>query len=287
MKGKIMAKTKLAKSQRVTVSKRKLSETADEMEQLAVVTAVDGELKVMDGSEKMAEAADLAATGAVLMGKGASDLTRAEDEKIMAGRMAVVSEVVGAAGVTDIEEGIEMLAASEDVNVVSALMGLMSLEDIEHGLELARLSGEMQTAGELVEAIKMPVLAGFLTKRSARLHEMSLEQIRTAVSTKAVSQVLSTAGKKIEALGENEMDEGVTRLTISTVVKEESAAISRASDELGVKGFEEVVVGAEVGRLARAQAMESAAEISNGSAQVGAALALQEVATSLKKKSEK
>lgn len=210
----------------------------------------------------------MAATGAVLMGKGASDLTRAQDVKVMSDRMAVLGDVVGAAGITDIEEGVAMLAASEDVNVVSALMGLMSLEDIEHGLELARLSGEMLTAGELVQAIQMPVLAGFLTKRSARLHEMSLEQIRTAVSTKAVSQVLSAAGSKMEALGANEMNEGVTRLTMSAVAREESAAMSEASDELATKGFEEVVVGAEVGRLARAQAMESAAEISSGSAAV-------------------
>jgi enoyl reductase-like protein len=229
----------------------------------------------------------MAATGVVLIGKGASDLTRAEDERLMADRMCVLSQVVGAAGITDIEKGVEMLAASEDVNVVSALMGLMSLDDIEHGLELARLSGEMQTAGELVEAIRMPVLAGFLTKRSARLHEMSMEQIRNAVSTKAVSQVLSAAGKKIEALGENEMDEGVTRLAVSAVAKEESAAMSKASGELAVQGFEEVVVSAEVGRLARVQAMEGAAEISDGSTAVGAALAMEEVATSLKKKSEK
>jgi hypothetical protein len=282
-----MAKNKLAKPQRVSVSRRKLGETADAMEQVAVVTAVAGEMELIDGAEKLDEAAAMAATGAVLMGKGASDLTRAEDEQLMAGRMAVLSDVVGAAGITDIEEGVEMLAASEDVNVVSALMGLMSLDDIEHGLELARLSGEMQTAGELVEAIKMPVLAGFLSKRSARLHEMSIEQIRIAVSTKAVSQVLAAAGKKIESLGENEMDEGVTRLTMSALAREESAAMSNASDELAARGFEEVVVGAEVGRLARAQAMESAAEISSGSAAVGAALAMDEVATSLRKKSEK
>jgi hypothetical protein len=74
---------------------------------------------------------------------------------------------------------------------------------------------------------------------------------------------------------------------MSAIAKEESAAMSNASDELAVKGFEEVVVGAEVGKLARAQAMESAAEISSGSAAVGAALAMNEVATSLKKKSEK
>jgi hypothetical protein len=62
--------------------------------------------------------------------------------------------------------------------------------------------------------------------------------------------------------------------------------MSRASDELAVKGFEEVVIGAEVGKVARDEAMQSAAEISSGSAAVGAALAMDEVATTLKKKSE-
>ena len=77
-------------------------------------------------------------------------------------------------------------------------MGLMSLDDIEHWPGTGPpFSGEMQTAGELVEAIKMPVLAGFwVTKRSARLHDMSLEQIRIAVSTKAVSQVLADAERR-------------------------------------------------------------------------------------------
>jgi len=281
-----VAKNKPTKSKRVSVSKRKLNETADEMEQVAVVAAVAGEVEMIEGAQRLDEAADMAATGALLMGKGASDLTRAEDEKLMSDRMAVLSDVVSAAGMVDIEEGVEMLAASEDVNVVSALMGLMSLDDIDHGLELARLSGEMQVAGELVEAIKMPVLAGFLSQRSSRLHDMSLEQIRIALSTKAISQVLAAAGKKIETLGENEMDEGATRLVVSAVASEESAAMSRASDELAVKGFEEVVIGAEVGKVARDEAMQSAAEISSGSAAVGAALTMDEVATALKKKSE-
>jgi hypothetical protein len=46
-----MAKNKLAKPQRVSVSKRKLSETADAMEQTAVVAAVAGEMEMIDGAE--------------------------------------------------------------------------------------------------------------------------------------------------------------------------------------------------------------------------------------------
>ena len=281
-----MAKNKPAKAQRVSVSKRKLNETAGAMEQAAVLAAVTGEKEVIQGAERLDAAADMAAAGAVLMGKGASDLTKAEDAKLMSERMAVLSDVVSAAGSADIAQGAAMLAASEDVNVMSALVGLMSLEDIEHGMELARLSGEMRTAGELVDSLKMPVLSLFLAKRAARLHDMSVEQVRSAMSTHVVAEVLAAAGKKINALGENEMDEGVTRLTVSAVVSEESAAMAKASNELAVQGLEEIAVGAEVGKAARLEAMESAAEISTGSATVGAALTMDEVATSLKKKGE-
>lgn len=282
-----MAKSnKPVKSRRVSVSRRKLNETAGALEQVAVVTAVAGEQEMIQGAERLGTAADMAAAGAVLTGKGASDLTKAQDTKLMSERMAVLSEVVSVAGAADVAQGAAMLAASEDVNVMSALVGLMSLDDIEHGMELARLSGEMRTAGELISSLKMPVLSMFLSKRAARLHDMSLEQVRQAISTRAMAEVLASAGQKITALGENEMEEGVARLTVSAVVSEESAAMSKASSELAVQGLEEIAIGAEVGKAARAEAMESAAEISAGSAAVGAALAMEEVATSLKKKSE-
>lgn len=282
-----MAKTnKPAKSQRVSVSRRKLNDTAGAIEQAAVVAAVAGEQEVIQGAQRLDNAADMAAAGAVIIGKGASDLTKAEDVKLMSERMAVLSDVVSAAGAADVAQGAAMLAASEDVTVMSALVGLMSLDDIEHGMELARLSGEMRTAGDLVDGLKMPVLSIFLAKRAERLHEMSLDQVRLAMSRRAVSEVLASAGQKINALGENEMDEGVTRLTVSAVVSEESAAYSKASGELAAQGMEEILMGAEVGKAARQEAMESAAEISTGSAVVGAALAMDEVANSLKKKSE-
>jgi hypothetical protein len=282
-----MAKNKLAKPQRVSVSKRKLNEKADELETSAVVAGIQGELETIHGAKRLDAATDLAAAGAVVMGKGASDLTRAEDTRLMSERMAVLSEVVSAAGAADVAQGAAMLAASEDVSVMSALVGLMSADDIEHGLELARLSGEMQTAGELIESLKMPVLSVFLARRAARLHEMSVEQIRMALSTRAVSDVLASAGQKMSTLGENEMEEGVARLTVSAVVSEESVAMANASNELAAQGLEEIVAGAEIGRAARVEVMESANQISTGSAAVGASLAMEEVAATLRKKSEK
>jgi hypothetical protein len=163
---------------------------------------------------------------------------------------------------------------------------MMSVDDLDHGLELARLSGELQTVREIIESLEMPVLAAFLSKRATRLHELSVEQIRLAIATDGVSQLLSGTGERISTLGENEVEEGVARLKVSEAASEESAAMSKASQDLAYQGIQEVALAEESARAARAAAMEGAAEISTGSAVVGAALAVDEVATTIKKKSE-
>jgi len=202
-------------SQQLSVNKQKLAETADEMEKAAVTAAIAGQQEAIVGAKRIQAAGDMVHDSAVMIARGASDVTQAVDEQVMSERMAVLSEVVGVAGVVDIAEGAEMLAQSDDVGVLSALVGMMSEDDLEHGLELARLSGELQTAGELVDELRMPVLSAFLTDRAARLHEMSLEQIHIAISTEGVSQLLASAGTKIGALGENEVAEGITRLVVA------------------------------------------------------------------------
>jgi hypothetical protein len=163
---------------------------------------------------------------------------------------------------------------------------MMSEDDLEHGLELARLSGELQTAGELVDELRMPVLSAFLTDRAARLHEMSLEQIHIAISTEGVSQLLASAGTKIGALGENEVAEGITRLVVADAAAAESAAMADASVKLAEKGIDEMMTGGDLAQVARMEVAEGAAELSAGSAVVGAAMAIDNVANTLKEKSE-
>jgi hypothetical protein len=277
---------KATKSRRVSISKRKLAETADEMEGAAIVAAITGEQEVIHGADQLKEASEMDAIGTAFIAKGASDLTRAEDEKVVSQRMAVLSDVVATAGVVDVTEGAEMLAASEDVGVMSALVGMMSRDDIEHGLELARLSGELHTASDILGAMKMPVMAAFLTERAVRLHEMSIEQIRIAISTDGVSQILSGAEKRINTLGENEVEEGLVRMAVSEAVSAESAARSYASEDLAVQGIEEMVIGSQVSEAAREEAVQGAAEISSGSAVIGAAIAMDDMAAALKEKSE-
>ncbi|NJD58227.1 MAG: hypothetical protein C3F13_19565 [Anaerolineales bacterium] len=277
---------KSTKRQRVTVSKNKLAATANDIEDAAIAAAISGEQEAIQGANKLKEAAQIGAVGTDFIAQGASDLTRAAYERIMSERMAVLSEVVATAGVVDVAEGAEMLAASEDVGVVSALVGMMSLGDLEHGMELARLSGELYTAGEIIEALKMPVLSLFLGNRAARLHEMSVEQIRIAMSTDGISKALAATGQKINALGQNEVEEGILRMSTSEAVSVESARLSEASDELAVQGITELVIGNEVRETAKLTAVEGASEISSGAAVMGAALAMDEIAETLKEKSK-
>jgi hypothetical protein len=281
-----MTGEKTTKSKRVSISKRKLADSAGEIENVAAAAAIIGGQEAAIGAERLEAAEDMAAAGAVLLAQGASNVTQAVDQKIMSDRMAVLSDAVAVAGMVDVAEGVEILARSEDVSVMSALVGMMSSDGIEHGMELARLSGELQTASEMVEALQMPVLANLLSRRAARLHEMSIEQIRLAISTNGVSKILAAAGQQISELGENEVEEGMTRLTVSRAASEESAAMSKASDDLAGQGIEEMILAEKVGQTARLEANEGASEISAGAAVVGAAVAMDQVAATIKKQSE-
>ena len=78
---------------------------------LRCITAVAGEMEVIKALSIWTRQRIWLQLSAVLIGKGASNVARAEDEKLMSDRMAVVSEVVGAAGMADITQGVEMLAA--------------------------------------------------------------------------------------------------------------------------------------------------------------------------------
>ncbi len=281
-----MTNNKLSESQDVTIRKSELADTAAEMEQAAVAAAIVGQQEAVHGAKRIESAGQLAADGQTLLVAGARDVPRAMDEKLVSDRLAVIGEAVAVAGVVDVAEGAAMLAESEDVGVMSALVGMMSKDDLDHGLELARLAGELLTVSDIVEELQMPVLADFLAERSDRLHAMSLEQIHIAASTEGVSQLLASSGTRISHMGDNEVEEGMLRMQIAQASAAKSAAMSQASEELAAQGIEEVVVGGGVTRAARSEAVEGVKEISSGSMVMGAAQAIDDVATHLKEQSE-
>ena len=84
----------------------------------------------------------------------------------------------------------------------------------------------------------------------------------------------------------NEVDEGITRLEVAGAVEARSAAMAQASEKLAVDGIEEIIAADELKQAARQEAIGGAKEISEGSAVVGAAIAIDDVATTLKGKSK-
>ena len=107
-----MTNDKPTKSKRVSISKRKLANTAGAMEEAAVVAATVGTLEAVHGAEHRKAAGEIADAGSVLLAKGASDITQAADEQVMSDRMAFLSQAVAIAGIADIAQGAEILAGS-------------------------------------------------------------------------------------------------------------------------------------------------------------------------------
>ena len=272
------------KSKRVSMSKRKLAEKAEELEVAAIVTSVEGAQLVSQGEAELRAAGEVAAVGAAELAKGASDLTRAVDAEIVADRMARLSKAVEVAGVVDVAEGAEMLAASEDVGVMSALVGLMSYEDAEHGLELARLAGELEAVSQVVEGLQMPMLYVFLSARSERLQEMAVEQIRQAGSTRGLARAMAATGKQLAGMGENEVAEGLARMAVSEGMADRSAELALGGEMLAERGVEELATASAAGVVARIMVAEGTATVEAGAAELGAAAAAEGFAGALEEK---
>ena len=86
-----MTEEKKGKSKRVSVSKKKLAEQAEEMEVAAMATGIEGAMDMSEGADTLDLAGDVAAAGAAELAEGASDLTRAVDMEVVADRVAQLS----------------------------------------------------------------------------------------------------------------------------------------------------------------------------------------------------
>ena len=106
------------KSKNVSVSKA-------ELEQTAVAAAVVAEDKIEEGLIDLGRHAEFGGgeegppAGRGSLAAGVSDVTHGVDQMIVADKLAMLSEVVGAAGSLDVAEGVEALVTSEDIDVQS------------------------------------------------------------------------------------------------------------------------------------------------------------------------
>jgi hypothetical protein len=75
-----------------------MAKSKKELEQDAVEHAAEGLGDMAQAEDKLKTAEDVAAVGKAAEAAGVSDLTRAMDAEIVAGRMAQLSQTVSAAG---------------------------------------------------------------------------------------------------------------------------------------------------------------------------------------------
>ena len=119
----------MAKS-KVSVSKKQLAKTGEELEAVGAVAEVAGAVEMAEGLENLEVAQTAVRIGVSQVAAASSDLTRAADAALAADRVQELSEIVGAAGVVDIEEGVDMLMKSDNVKAMGAIVSLMSKEEL-------------------------------------------------------------------------------------------------------------------------------------------------------------
>ena len=110
----------MSKSKRLSVSKAKLAKTSEVLEIAGTMAEIEGVDLVATGMEDLQVAKTAAAIGVAEVAASASDLTRAADAAVVAGRAQELSEIVGAAGIVDIAEGVDMLMKGGDVRAGGA-----------------------------------------------------------------------------------------------------------------------------------------------------------------------
>ena len=127
---------------------------------------------------------------------------------------------------------------------MGAVVGVMSAADLEHGLQLARLSGELRVAGDIVERLAMPVLAGFLASRSERVTGMATNAVLRSTSTRVLAAAMAATGTDLAALSAENVADGIVRLAAADAMAVRSGELAMASAAGAVRGVEEVATSA-------------------------------------------
>lgn len=270
--------TLVKSSKSVKISKQDLAETAIQADQDAKALALEGSEREQAGIETLQAAGDVARLGTAAVAAGASDLTRAVDSAVVADRLSTLSDVVETAGITDMSQGVDLLAHSEDVVAMSAMVGLMSADDLERGLEIARMAGELGAIGNVADALEMPVLSAVLADRGSRLQSIAVEVILQAAATRSLSHMMSSTGREIGEMGEDEIDEGVLRVTTAEVAAKRAEELATESAMYAARGVVVGAAGMAAGDLAREMVVEGASEMAAGAADMASSEVLDDMA---------
>ena len=153
---------------------------------------------------------------------------------------------------------------------MSAVVGVMSEADLEHGLQLARLSGELRVAGDIVDLLEMPVLAGFLESRSDRVNGMAVNSVLRSTSTRALAAAMAATGTDLASLSAENVADGIVRLAAADAMAERSGELAVESVAGAVRGVEELAAAAVLDQAARELTAAAATDAVVGGAKFGA-----------------
>src|SRR5262245_36665575 len=136
-----------------------------------------------------------------------------------------------------------MAGVSEDLAAMGEAVRALSQEDVARGMELAAMSGQIAAAGDVVDALGMGALSGFLGGVSARLRTIAGRDLVRWRGTTTLAQDLRRAGERVAGMGAMEVAEGLQALDAAGAIGGLSEEAGRAGDELVAQGLGEVDAG--------------------------------------------
>ena len=253
-------------------------QAAEAAERMAEEEGIAGLADLAGGLEEMEAAAEIEEISQAALIEGVVKETRGAAEEVAAANAAVLSEAVGVAGILDLAQGAEMLAASDDLAVQTAIVSSLSSEDLEISMQLASMAGRMHSVSNLTALLEMPVLSDFLEDQGDELHELALDMLLRFGATRRLAQEMGLTGTAVAELGSNEMAEGIARLVTAEELAAESDILAVAGLLDTVDGMEEVDFAAGMHEIAQDLEAAGMAEVAAGSAEIGEASLLDDMA---------
>jgi hypothetical protein len=125
-------------------------------------------------------------------------------------------------------------------------------------------------AGDIVDLLEMPVLAGFLASRSDRVNGMATNAVLRSTATRALAAVMQATGADLASLSSENVADGIVRLAAADAMATRSDDLAAASAAGAVQGLEELATSGVLDQTARELTAAATTDAVVGGAKFGA-----------------
>ena len=218
--------------------------------------AADGGTEV--GAEEL-DAADVGAAATVTEAAvGAADAIRGEDEAAAAATLSALSHAAARRGARDAAEGAAALSMADEVAAGGELAAALSTDEFRRGMELAGIAGQVQVAGELLQGVRQPTLAAFLSRTSHQLRVLAVDALSRATKGAIAAHGAEHLAGELAALGLTETGEARNEYAASEALGAASAEMAAAAVRSAAAGAAELAAAKAMGGMAQALANDGA-----------------------------